>query len=176
MAFETVESLDCDKAYAIGGVDKKTGKPRPKSVEGYYLGSKEVANKLSRTGKGWLHLFQTETGKDGIFGKADMDKKLKAVNPGTMTRVTATDKTIPTPRGDMMIFTVEVDKSNTIDVTTLPSNDITSNFEETTDDNFEDAALVDEPAPARPARPAQAARPPSAATQASVKALLSAKR
>jgi len=178
MGFKEVLDLDCDKAYALGGTDKKSRKPNPTKVEGYFIGSKQIPNKFSKDGVGYLHVFQTENGKEGVFGKTDLNRKMKSVAPGTMTRVTFSG-TIPTKFGDMAKYKVEQDETNTIEVS-LPSNDSTTaeSFDASGDTELAeiDADEVEEPVLPRPAAPARAARTPSAEQQARVQALLSGKK
>lgn len=179
MAFEKLVDLDCDKAISVGGRDKKTGKANPTSIEGYFLGTRQVTSKFSKSGFGPLHIFQTEEGNVGVYGKTNLDPKLKNVEPGTMTRVKFTG-TRPTDKGnDMICYSVEIDRGNTIDVSSFSPNNDGAASEASDEGDFDDAdadaedtAEVDEPAPPRPTRPAQAATPPSAAQQAKVQALL----
>lgn len=116
MAFKEVASLDAETTIALGGTNRKTGKKNPTSAEGYYLGSRKVTNK---NGESSIHFLQTPKGNLGVWGKTDMDRKLSSVTPGDMIRVSFTGMT-PTPRGDMYKYKVEVDKSNTIEVDSLP--------------------------------------------------------
>jgi hypothetical protein len=122
MAFTEVRTLDAETTTPLGGRNKKTGKPNPTSVEGYYLGTRQVESKKSKNGKAAIHFFQTSKGNLGVWGKTDMDRKLSAITPGTMVRVSFA-KMVPTPNGDMYQYKVEVDADNTIDVSDLASGD-----------------------------------------------------
>jgi hypothetical protein len=168
MGFEKVQNLDADTTVTIGGYNKKLKKENPTSIEGYYLGSRVVQNKL---GPSTIWFLQTETGNVGVWGKTDMNRKLAAVTPGTMIRITH-EGSRPTPKGDMLTYTVEVDKANTIEVN-IPQAaaqfESAGNDEDTSD---EDEAPLDEAPPARASRPAQPANVASAAQQAKVKAML----
>ena len=117
MAFKVVASLDCDTTITLGGVDKKTKKKNPTQIEGYFLGSKETGpNKFNKAKTDLVHIFQTPKGNVGVWGKTDLDRKIKNVVPGTMVRATF-DGTLPTNKGnDMLKYKVEVDESETIDV------------------------------------------------------------
>ena len=182
MAFETLADLDCDTSYALGGVDKKTGKANPTKVEGYYVGSRQVASPKSKTGFAALHVFQTAKGNVGIWGKTNLDTKMKSVTPGVMTRVTFTGM-VPTKNNPMYAYKVELDKSNTIDVS-APADDEkydagstdSAGYNETAyedeSDIDQDEPALDEVPPARAAAPRQAAAAPDAARQAKVQALL----
>lgn len=179
MAFEKVVSFDCDSAIQLGGKDKKTGKSNPKQVEGYYLGSKQIASKYSKTGFGKLHIFQTAEGNLGVYGKTNLDQQLSGVNPGTMTRATHTGMVSIPGRNPMYKYEVAVDRDNTIDLGSLSANS------ESLDDSSSDEGLEDETDPAdegesldevvpeRPRTPIRTATTPDAARQAQVrKALL----
>lgn len=179
MAFKRVQDLDADTCTALGGVDKRTGKKNPTTAEGYYLGHKEVDSPKSKTGKAYLHILQTEDGNLGIWGKTDLDRKMKQVKPGEMIRITQEGKLV-TKNGDMYKYQVEVDKDNTIEVSlSKPSEEASS--EDYADDEGEDdvdaeETQPDELPPARAARPAIPAATPSAAQQAKVAALLAKSR
>ncbi len=115
MAFKEVVALECDTTIALGGVNRKTGKKNPTSIEGYYLGSKEVVDKKQKSGLAYIWIFQTENGNVGVWGKTNLNRKLSACTPGTMVRASF-DKMVSTPNGDMYSYKVEVDADNTIEV------------------------------------------------------------
>ena len=117
MSFQEVSSLDADVTVALGKIDKKSGKPYPKQVEGYYLGNRKVENKK---GESLLHFLQTSKGNLGVWGTTDLNRKMSQVAPGTMVRITSTG-TKDTPRGEMYTYKVESDKTNTIEVETQAS-------------------------------------------------------
>lgn len=179
MSFKEVQDLNCEVTISLGGVDKRTGKANPSQVEGYFLGSKSVASRKSKTGFSKLHIFQTENGNLGVWGKTDLDRKLGTVAVGTMTRVTQNGK-VPTPNGDMYKFKVEQDVENTIEVSpglaeapaAAATND--TGYDDGGFDEDEDTAL-DEVPPARAPKAAKAAVGPDATRQARVQALLSRK-
>lgn len=126
MGFKEVASLDADVTISIGKLDRKTGKQGPKSAEGYYLGSRTVQNKR---GESKLHFLQTEKGNVGVWGTTDMNRKLSQVVPGTMVRITS-NGTKPTPNGDMYMYRVELDETNTIEA----DSSFTSGDNESTED------------------------------------------
>lgn len=188
MAFEQVQDLNCDTTISLGGTNKKTGKPNPRKVEGYYLGYRQVDSPKSKSGKANLYVFQTHDGTLGVWGKTDLDHKMGSVKPGTMTRVTQTGMK-PTKNGDMYAFKVEVDKANTIDVDLdsgsgsedsgyeAASDDVAA-YEDDTDVDADEAQADELPPASRPAaaRTAAAASAPSADRQAKVQALLNSRR
>jgi hypothetical protein len=135
MGFKEVADLSADTTISLGGTNKKTGKANPKSIEGYFLGSKQVADKKKKSGKSFIYIFQTAKGNVGVWGKTDLDQKMGAVTPGTMVRATY-DRMVPTPNGDMYKYKVEVDTENTIDVGLVAGANNSNESEgiETTDD------------------------------------------
>lgn len=132
MGFKEVSSLDADVTIALGGVNKKSGKKNPTSVEGYYLGSRTVE---SGKGEAKIHFFQTSKGNVGVWGKTDSNRKLGGVPPGTMTRISF-DKMQATPNGEMYKYKVEKDDDNTIDASGLagPALEVDGNSD--SDDGF----------------------------------------
>jgi hypothetical protein len=184
MAFKEVQSLDAETTISLGGFNKKTRQDNPTQVEGYYLGSKTVPSQKSKTGKAFLHVFQTADGNVGVWGKTDLDRKMGALADklGVMVRVTQKG-TKPTKGGnDMYMFRVEVDVENMIEVAapqqTLEAEE-TSDYGDSTEEMYDteesydedlqnDAAVI----PRRPTAPVKAATVPDAARQAKVKALL----
>lgn len=115
MGFKQVSSLDADVTVPLGGTDRKTGKKNPNMVEGYYLGSRQVDSKKSKTGKALIHFFQTSEGNLGVWGKTDLDRKLQGVPTGSMVRASHVGMQ-NTPNGEMYKYKVEVDGDNTIEV------------------------------------------------------------
>lgn len=113
--FKELASLDAEVTVALGKINKETGKPYPKSAEGYFLGSRTVE---SKRGDSKLHFLQTSKGNLGIWGTTDLNRKLSQAAPGVMVRITSTG-TKPTPNGDMYTYKVEADHDNTIDVSGL---------------------------------------------------------
>ena len=167
MAFKEVASLDADNVIALGGFNKKTKKDNPKRAEGYYLGSRQVKSPKSKTGFANIHIFQTDKGNLGVWGKTDMDRKLSQVTPGVMTQITFTGMK-PTKNNDMYVYKVEVDEENTIEVSAAPPEvESTSeeSDEETTESEEETEEEVDEDAQ-------QAQALAAAERQAKVQALL----
>jgi hypothetical protein len=187
MAFQEVMDLNCDTTTAIGGVNRKTNKPNPKSLEGYYLGKRQVEDKKKKTGVSYIYVLQTSKGNVGVWGKTDLDRKMTAVTPGAMIRITHSGMQA-TPNGEMYKYKVEVDRDNCIDV-----GDIAGAGEEpaeqeesyqsapaaSAEESYEDEGLTDEeeePAdeapPARPSAPARPVAKVDAAAAAKARALL----
>ena len=49
MAFETVQDLSCDTVIQLGGTNRETGKANQAQIEGYFLGSKKIESRKSKT-------------------------------------------------------------------------------------------------------------------------------
>lgn len=128
--FKEVQSLETDTTIALGGVNRKTGKKNPTSVEGYYIGSKKVDSKKAKFGFAYLHVIQTAKGNIGVWGKTDLDRKILSATVGSMIRATHTGM-LATPNGEMYKYKVEIDADNTIEVDLASS---TANEPESSDD------------------------------------------
>lgn len=137
MAFKTITSLDADVTIALGGTNKKLGKPNPQQIEGFYLGKREVEDRKKKSGKSAIYYFQTPKGNVGVWGKTDLDRKMQGVTPGVMVRATCTG-TRETPNGDMYTFKVEVDEDNTIEVVGLSAGADSSNEGYVEEESLED--------------------------------------
>ena len=179
MAFKEVVGLDTESTIALGGINKKTGKPNPTTVEGYYVGSRSVDTDF---GPAQLHVLQTADGNVGVWGKTDLDRKIAAVAAGSMIRATHTGQVKIPGRNPMHKYKVEVDSEDTIDVgsaadTQAPVLDQYDEDgyqkEEYTESSTDEDEALDEVTPTRAAPPKQLAKTPDAARQAQAKALLS---
>jgi hypothetical protein len=42
MAFKETNGAESDTSISLGGLNKKTNKPNPTSIEGYYIGSQQI--------------------------------------------------------------------------------------------------------------------------------------
>lgn len=190
MAFKELADLDTATCTAIGGVDKKSGKKNPTSIEGYYIGTKQVASKKSKTGLADLHVIQTSKGNVGVWGKTNLDQKMKTVTPGLMTRISFTGMQ-ETKNNPMYKYKVEVDETNFIDVGGVSESSVSGSEADSDESNSyesQDSYSSDEPEesdafgeqlppdePVLPRAAAPKARPTTAidaARQAQTKALL----
>lgn len=185
MAFQEVADLDCSTTTALGGTDKKSGKKNPTSIEGYYVGTRQVVSPKSKTGFAALHVFQTKTGNVGVWGKTNLDAKMLTVKPGAMARVEFTGM-VETKNNPMYKYRVQVDLDNVIDVASadnsIQGDSDTDSFVDNdggeygagaseSDIGTEEAPL-DEPPVTRATRPATPAATPSAQRIAEVQARL----
>lgn len=148
MAYKTVADLNTDTAISIGGKDKN-GKANPTELEGYYLGAKTVKSEMSQTGVSKLHVFQTDKGNVGVWGKSKLDSSLASVTPGTMTMVTFTGLGKPSKgRKGAYLYQVQYDPDNTIEVDSTPLTTNASeseDFNNDEDDNFAEEAEYEAP-------------------------------
>lgn len=155
MAFKEVSDLNADTTVSIGGLNKKTNKKNPTSIEGYYLGSKQVADKKKKSGVSYIYILQTPKGNVGVWGKTDLDRKMLAAPVGNMVRISH-DGMVNTPNGEMYKYKVAYDPENTIEVTgaqeanetsfgTSSVDDEDAGYEEETEDEDESYARVTAP-------------------------------
>lgn len=184
MGFKEVASLDAETTTALGGVNKKTGRANPTKAEGYFIGSKVVESKKSKTGTAKIHILQTSKGNLGIWGKTDLDRKMLAVPAGSMVRITQSGMVAIPGGNDMYKFKVEVDTDNSIDVD-LPSEESAGNegeeaqeYTSSEAEEYQEAdpeaeeEVYDEAPAARATPPRAPAAVPSSASQQRVKDLL----
>lgn len=157
--YKEVTDLSADNVVSLGGSNRKTGKANPKSIEGYYLGKKQVADKKKQSGFSYIYIFQTPKGNVGVWGKTDLDRKMSQATPGSMVRATHTGMQT-TPNGDMYKYKVEVDEDNTIEVSAEVEDSVVQDdgAEEESDESTvessedEDAELLAQAAAARKAK------------------------
>ncbi len=182
MAFKELMSLDADTTISLGGIDRKTNKPNPKTIEGYFIGTKLIASSKAKDGFSRLHILQTAKGNVGVWGKTNLNQKLQTVTPGVMIRITQNGKQ-NTPNGEMYLYKVEHDESNIVDVDLAPKNKAVVSDEPVeastaVDDDFEEtdldveAAYEDEVPYTPPTAPKKAVATPDAERAARVQALL----
>jgi hypothetical protein len=172
MAFKEVNDLNPDTTISLGGVNKKTNKPNPKQVEGYYLGSRKVEDRKKKSGYSYIYVLQTPKGNLGVWGKTDLDRKMEAVTPGVMIRITQSGMAA-TPNGEMYKFKVEFDESNTIEVVSASSLSSADSGSATAEETDDASYPYDEAAPEYEDEEAtQVAALAAAERQAKVKALL----
>lgn len=175
MAFKEILSLDADTTISLGGVDKKTGKPNAKTVEGYFIGTKLIVSKKAKDGFSRLHILQTAKGNLGVWGKTNLDQKMLTVTPGVMIRVTQSGKQ-NTPNGEMYLFKVEHDNDNSIEVSLAPKHqpvvaeettEVEAGTADNKDDYYEESDVdLDDSSDEIPYTPPVAPRKPVAAPDA----------
>ena len=180
MAFKEVSNLDAETTIALGGINKKTGKENPTSITGYFIGTRDVETDF---GPAKLHVFQTDRGNVGVWGKTDLNRKLTSVTPGVMVRATQNGQVKVPGRNPMYKYKVEVDTDDSIEVamSSVVAEDYAEENDETfgaIDNSYEETEIdaeeetFDEPVVVRPVAAKKAATAPDAARQAKVKALL----
>ena len=150
MAYKEVSDLSTDTTISLGGTNRKTGKKNPSSIEGYYIGSREVADAKKKSGKSFIHIFQTPEGNVGVWGKTDLDRKITPSLLGTMVKASF-EKMVPTPNGEMYKFKVQFDPENTTEVTGTTYTDSSAEyngvtereeFDEENEDNEDEAQAL----------------------------------
>lgn len=183
MALKQKIDLRTDKTIQVGGLDKKTGKPNAKSIEGYYLGHKDTK---SDYGPGKLHHFQTEDGVVAVWGKTNSNRLLTSELKGQMVRLTFTGMGKPSKgKAPAYEFKVEHDEENTIDASGVDLNAAElesseaeeSSFEEPVaqeEESFDEEVSMDEVIVA--SRPIAKIAAPTKSAQSQVQALLNSRR
>lgn len=170
MGYQKVASLDCDKVYALGGIDSKTNKNNPTSIEGYYLGKRTSETEM---GTSTIHVFLTPRGPEGIWGSADTNSKLSAVRRGTMVLVEYKSKKKIGGGKTKKIYEVSHDPDNMMDISTVVAG--VANPAETDDQSEEQDYESDEDDEQEEATAALATSQAAKERQDKVKALLSRK-
>lgn len=185
MAFQELPDMDCEVSFAIGGFDKKARKDNPTTATGYFIGSKQVPSKKSKTGFAFLHIFQKPGGDNfGVWGKTDLDRKMRAVEAGQLTKISFVGMK-ETENNPMYKYKVQVDKEDTIEVTTTAGNEPQmadsagveypeGSYDEEPQDEAdldEEEAQPDEAPPVQTKPPRQAAKPPTGEAQRRVQEL-----
>ncbi len=170
----------------LGGINKLNGKKNPTELEGYFLNVEDKPNRFNKHVPQKFYTFQTKDGDKGIYGKAGIDKGMRAATLGAMTKIVDTGELLDTGKGNpMRVFKVYQDKNNTIDVANLDSGTplaASAAYEETGDAygetavDAEDENLFDDAPPARAVAPSAPATTVNAAAQARVAALLNKNR
>lgn len=179
MAFQTKPKLNAETAVVLGGKDD-AGKSRPRTLEGYFLGTRITPD--SGYGPGKLHIFQTKDGNVGVWGKTDLNNQLTSELTGACLRVTFTGMSNPKKgRRPGYLYQVEVDYDNKIDVSGINVNaapEEEPNYGD--DDNDVDADAFESPEeetpPQRVVSPKQAAQVPTNSRKAELEAKLAAMR
>lgn len=183
MAYITKFDGQTDTTIQLGGVSKQDGKPNPTSIEGYFLGTKEIPD--SGYGPGKLHIFQTSDGTIGVWGKTNSNRLLTKDLAGQMVLLTFTGMGEKKKgKNPAYMYSVQHDPNNTTDVSGIDLNSSEPESDESVES--EDAAMT--PANntyssahvprtvAQPARTVVAASAPSASKQAEIQALLKSRR
>lgn len=175
MGYERVVSMNFDKTIGMGGVDKKTGKPRPTRIEGFYLGKTSVTIKDKPT---TVYGFLTPEGTVGVYEKEGLRREMLGAKVGLMTLVVQ-EGMRPTNHQPMYIFEVSQDKTRSIDVNSSETSSPNSEFE---DGDASEELLLDESSEeaqeevhTAPRPPVRTAVTPSAESQAKIRAALAAR-
>lgn len=164
MAFQTKFDGSVSRTMSLGTAGS------PEVIEGYFVGTKTTQ---SAYGEGKLHVFQTNEGYIGVWGKTRLNSLLTTDLLGQMVRATFTGMIAPTQKGRRPSygFKVEHDKDNTIDTSNINLSAASPESEE--DEDLDSDAATDEVIPSQPVAPRTPAAAPSAAARAQVQALLS---
>lgn len=182
MAYEKV-GMFTENNIKLGGINKKTGKPNPTTLEGYYKGTKEVKNEVFE-GVSQIHVFKTKAGDVGVWGAANLNYQIKDCQKGVSTLIKFMG-TKPSKKGSpMQVFEVLQDKSNadgSIEVTAGPLEEAEEPSHEADEPSFDDGSfdveeIEAEPAYVAPVAPRQPARPVNSDAKSKVDALLASRK
>lgn len=155
------------------------GEGQPTSIEGFYLGAKDIAGDY---GTAKLHIFQTHNEFVGVWGKSRLNNLLTDDHKGQMCLVNFTGMIAPTKKGRRPSygFSLEYDPSNTVDVGSINVNTSSEAAVESDNDDsdmgqpedYESVSLDEVVAakPVAPARPAQVTNKKAAQVNAMLKA------
>ena len=171
MAYKKALDLSADTTIQLGAPGN------PTSIEGYYLGAKEIDGDY---GVGKLHIFHTAKGNVGVWGKSNSNRILTLDRVGQMCMLSFTGMG-KAQKGRKPPYTYELqyDSDNTIDVGGLVANAnadaAASSYDDDASDDSE-AAVFDEVEAARPVAPARAAAVSSKTSQKTVQDLLARTR
>lgn len=149
MAFKKKANLDVETVFKLGGVDKN-GKPQPKQIEGFYVGSRTTETEM---GPSTIHVFQTSKGQQGIWGSKTLNTTLSANDVGYMIRVTYTGKKKLSKGKTQHTYDIEIDEEQQSTVL-LASSEAEGNDDDGNEVDYEDSEAEDinsendeEPAP-----------------------------
>jgi hypothetical protein len=170
MAFKKKFDGQTDTTIQLG--DKNN--PVPVSIEGYFLGTKEIPD--GGYGPGKLHIFQTANGATGVWGKTNSNRLLTRDLIGTMVRLTFTGMG-PKVKGKNQAYTyeLEVDATETMDVTGI---DVGGTQSQADDEDGGDVEPTPTPRAAlqQSAGPTAKAAGTSATSQGKLQAMLNSRR
>lgn len=165
MAMKKVSDLNAETTFKF----EKPGQ----TFEGYYLGSKKVNTNM---GQSTLQIFQTDKGNVGVWGSADIDRKLSAVPVGSYTEIAYLKKTKLDGGRTMKKFDVGYDDENTIEVSSAPINTSPGSRDESEDDAEDQEVEQDYSSDESEEEAEEAPAPVRAAPKASRPAVVSAER
>ena len=185
MGYQKKSDLSTDTTVQLGGTNKKTGKPNPKSIEGYYLGAKTTQSDF---GEGKLHIFQTASGNVGVWGKSHSNRLLASEHIGQMVKLSFTGMgKAQKGRAAPYVYELLFDAENTIEVASdsietfgeveaeVTTEEVGS-YDESEDSEVDsEEEVLDVAPPARPTMPKRAATAPSPEARAKVQALLNSR-
>ncbi len=137
MAYRTKFDGTTDTTIKLGGPGN------PTSIEGYFLGTRDIPDQGYGPGK--LHIFQTQEGSVGVWGKTNSNRLLTPDIVGQMVLLTFTGMGEKKKgKNPAYNYSVQHDPENTMDVTGINVN---SSEPEGLDDETDGGNDVEETAP-----------------------------
>ncbi len=168
MAFVKKFDGNTDSTINLGNKEN----PVRESIEGYYLGTKNIPD--TGYGVGKLHIFQTPDGAIGVWGKTNSNRLLTTDLTGKMCRLTFTGMGEKKKgKNPAYNYELEVDSSESIDTTGINLNASLEVDDETGSEESYEAPVVSRKA-ATPVASIPSA-PPSASAQSKIQAMLNSR-
>lgn len=141
MGYEKMTDMSTDTVTALGGMNSKSNKSNPTQIEGYYLGSRNVA---TANGPSAIHVFQTAKGNEGVWGTSKLNNNLTKAVIGKKVKVVYKGKIKITGGKTQHTYEFFVDKTDVIEVDVLPEGQETLEAEEYSTDDSTDTPEEDE--------------------------------
>lgn len=167
MAFKKKFNGQTDVTIQLGSKDNPKQRD---SVEGYYLGTKDIPD--SGYGVGKLHIFQTKEGSLGVWGKTSSNSLMTSDLRGQMCRLTFTGMGEKKKgKNPAYMYELEHDPENTISVEGVNVNGTEPEYddsEDVSDDNGEEQEVVAAPVSRNVSK--------TTSSQARIQALLDARK
>lgn len=170
MAYEKVGDVPF---VALGGINKLTGQPNPKSIEGYFVRVEQRPNAFKKGDPQNFYIFLTKEGEVGVYDKGYMRGEMKNAKIGLMTLLTHTGIGKAAPgKNAPNLYEVKQDPSLILDESTASYSSIIQ------DEPYEDdeSEPLDEVVAVAPQAPTKIPTLPSADRQAKLQAMLKTRR
>lgn len=106
-----VVRVEADTLVTLGKINKVTGKPYLKQLEGYLIGHTALTGLHIKDAVVWF--IKTNKGNVGLYGRIDLNRKLQLVTAGTYVRITSIGLN---EQGTIYLYKVEYDSANTIEL------------------------------------------------------------
>jgi hypothetical protein len=130
MALVDKQDLSTDSVFGLGD-----GQDKLQSIEGYYLGNREVK---TANGDSIIHVFKTPKGNVGIWGTAKLNSNLGTEDLGVFQSITYKGKVRIAGGKTQHTYRFQSDSDDTIEVAQLSKGSSTANVELVDGDDGDD--------------------------------------